>query len=506
MCERYSSIMTKREMKDAGWRDMPLRLPVLFAGALVAATLFLGARGLYETTEGRYAECAREMAQTGSWLEPLLNGHPHWTKPPLTYWAIGIPCAVLGPKTWAARLYLIPCFLMTVTAVWWLAFRLWGDRPSARMAAMVYSSSVLPMIASQAVSADYMLTAALAVAQACFWEGVRKRSGPAIHLFWLAMGVAFLVKGPPALLVVPAALVVWLRLPRQERRRVPLLAPTALAAFLCVGVSWYAWEAWRHPGLLGYWLKDEVVNRSLSDKYFRNPYFYYNFTIYLPVLLIGSLPWSGWLAFRWRVLWERVRVSNGVRNLWAGLSIEAHWLIWAAAFPMAVFMLSRSKMPLYVLPLFVPIAVAMGRLLWAVYGREAWFRKWALATVCTVFAVFVAGKAVAGVLPQDKDMRQLYRTLTESYGVRDPARLAIAGKKTLNGLSFYYGSVVRTVPLDELPGWVDAGGKRFLLCDNRKAVEAKRVLAGRVIEEQVLSRHRRLLLIAGPAAMIGAER
>lgn len=61
--------------------SLSLRLPVLLACASAAAAAFHGARGLYETTEGRYAECAREMAQAGTWLEPVLNGHPHWTKP-----------------------------------------------------------------------------------------------------------------------------------------------------------------------------------------------------------------------------------------------------------------------------------------------------------------------------------------------------------------------------------------------------------------------------------------
>ena len=484
---------------DLPRHEVALRLPVLIALALAAVALFHGSRGLYESTEGRYAECAREMAQTGTWLEPVLDGQPHWTKPPLTYLAIRLPYMALGPTTWAARLYLIPCFLVSISAVWWLAFRLWGDRPTARMSAMVYASSVMPMLASQAVSTDYLLTAALAVAQAAFWEGVRKRSSLGVHLFWLSMGVAFLIKGPPALLVLPAALVVWLGLPRQDRLRVPLFAPTALALFLIVGLGWYAWESWRHPGLLGYWLKDEVVERSLSEKFRRNPHFYSNFTIYLPVLLLGSLPWGGWLAFRWRALWERVRVSGGGRKLWTGRSAEARWLALTVGVPLAVFCLSRSKLPLYVLPLFVPGAVAMGRLLLTAYGQEVWFRKSARATLYAAFFVFVAGKAAMSLLPQEKDMSQLRHSLTAQYGVRDPARLAVVGDKALNGLSYYYDSILKNVSLDEVAGWADAGGERFLLCDNRKAVEAKKILNGWAIEEQVLSPHRRLLRIVVPS-------
>lgn len=486
--------------------EVPLHLPALLVITLLALSFFHGTRGLYETTEGRYAECAREMAQAGTWLEPMLNGQPHWTKPPLTYLAIRVPYAVLGPSTWAARFYLIPCFLVTVASVWWLAFRLWGDRPTARMSALVFATTLMPLMSSQSVSTDCLLTAALAVAQACFWDGVRKQSRLAIHLFWLLMGVAFLIKGPPSLLVIPALAIVWLRLPQLERRQVPLFAPTALALFLTVGLGWYAWEASQHPGLMKYWLKDEVVDRSFSDKFLRNPSFYCNFTIYLPVLLFGSLPWGGWLIFRWRRVWERVRVPGGVRNLWAGLPAETHWLVWTVAVPLCVFAASRSKLPLYILPLFVPMAVAMGRLVLSVYGREAWFGRWTLVTVGVTFAFFVAVKAIVGFLPQKKDMGQLYRTLTEQHGVRDPAWLAIAGDKALNGLSYYYDNDLKVIPLDQVLGWADAGGERYLLCSYRLVVDMRRLLGGRAIEEHELSPWFYMFQIRSPTAHSALKR
>lgn len=84
MYEKNNRVLEKKPPPHTGF----IRLPILLAGALIAALIFHGTRGLYETTEGRYAECAREMAQSGSWLEPTLNNAPHWTKPPVTYWAI----------------------------------------------------------------------------------------------------------------------------------------------------------------------------------------------------------------------------------------------------------------------------------------------------------------------------------------------------------------------------------------------------------------------------------
>jgi len=438
------------------------------------------------------------MAQTGAWLEPVLNGSPHWTKPPLTYLAIRIPYAFLGASTWAARVYLLPCHLAATFAVWWLALRVWRNRESARLCAMVYATSVIPMVASQTTSTDYPLTAALALAQACLWELFRARSAWAVYLLWFFMGIAFVTKGPPALLVLPALIMVWLRLQRAERRSTPLFAPVALILFLAVGFGWYAWEAWSHPGLLSYWLKDEVVNRSLSDKYNRHPGFIQNFVIYLPILLFGMLPWSLWLVIRWRAVWTRVRVPGGVGRVLTGLSDEALWLVWATVFPLGVFMLSRSKLPLYLLPLFVPFAVATGRLLQVAYGHDPRFRKGVMATACVACGLFIIGKAGMELVPSDRDMLQLYRSLTERGGVRDPSHLAVAGNKHLNGLSYYFDYQLALVPYDKLGEWAALGGERFILCSGKRQEGISQGLIGRAVEERVLSKRWQLLRI--PAA------
>ena len=40
-----------------------------------------------DTTEPRYAEIARIMAETGDWITPWFDyGVPFWGKPPLSFW------------------------------------------------------------------------------------------------------------------------------------------------------------------------------------------------------------------------------------------------------------------------------------------------------------------------------------------------------------------------------------------------------------------------------------
>ncbi len=41
-----------------------------------------------DTTEPRYAEMARIMAETGDWITPWFDiGVPFWGKPPLSFWS-----------------------------------------------------------------------------------------------------------------------------------------------------------------------------------------------------------------------------------------------------------------------------------------------------------------------------------------------------------------------------------------------------------------------------------
>ena len=483
-----------RKFNTSSVSAIPLRLPILLVFAFVAATALQGTRGLCKTTEGRYAECAREMAQAGTWLEPVLNGQPHWTKPPLTYIAMIAPFKVFGPTTWAARLYLIPCYLITIVGVWWLALRLWKSREYADISALVYATSAFPMIASHVISTDCLLTAALALTQAAFWEALRKRSRWAIHLIWFFLGIAFMIKGPPALLVVPAMIAVWARLPREIRRQVPLFSFSAILLFFVVGFGWYAFEAIQHPGLANYWLHDEVVARSFTKGSHRNPEFYKNFELYLPPFLFGTFPWSAWLIYRWRTVRDLILLTGTKKRNWKKLSDETFWLLWAVILPVLVFTFSRSKLPFYILPLFVPFAVAAGRILFEIDGRKPWFGKYVLRAMCIMFLFFIFGKAVAGVVLQEKDMARLHRQLTEDFGVVNPKNVAVFGHSHPNGLSFYYNDSLRLLStVEELDAWMKSKGSQFLLCHNpREEVELDEYFLDLPIKKQTLNKEWRL--------------
>ncbi len=429
----------------------PLARTLVYAG--VAACLFLGSRGLYQTTEGRYAECARQTFESGHWLDPVLNGHPHWTKPPLTYLAIMVPMHVAGVNTWSARAYLVPCLLLAIYGVWLLGRYLGDDPRLGDLSALVFATSIFPLATSTVISTDYPLTTLLILAQAFFWRAIRTASRSSIFLVWALLGLAFMTKGPPSLLVLPAMVVTWCLLPRERRKAVPLFNPAALLLYFVIAATWYVWEVMRHPGLLHYWIHDEVVNRSATDQFGRNPQFYMNFAIYLPVLFFGCWPWGGWLMFLKRKAWFAWltgcfgRSAPGRAPLtWVALtthvrqwSLETCWAVLAFGLPLAVFCLSRSKLPLYVLPLFGPLAVFIAAGLLRVFEREP-ARLWKTATVLALvcWTLSIAGKGAAPLFPGDRDMKVLHTAIMKQVKGADADQVAVYGVKTLNGLEFYF--------------------------------------------------------------------
>src|SRR6476660_9658127 len=123
-----------------------MRLPVarwvLVLLALVAFAVALDnmSRRLANPDEGRYSEISREMAASGDWVTPRLDGIKYFEKPPLQYWATAAAYEALGPNEAASRLYTWAAGFFTLVILGFAAFRLAGPQVAA--------ASVLALVAS----------------------------------------------------------------------------------------------------------------------------------------------------------------------------------------------------------------------------------------------------------------------------------------------------------------------------------------------------------------------
>src|SRR5205807_2679554 len=140
------------------------------AGLTLFTFLFLlGSRSLNEPDEGRYAEIAREMIETGDWLVPHFWYVPHFDKPPMTYWLVGASMEVFGQNEWAVRLPLALAGLSGVIAAWFLAKSL-GGRRVAVWSVLILQSTLLYFAMSRMLTTDTFLTQFNAWAMYFLWR------------------------------------------------------------------------------------------------------------------------------------------------------------------------------------------------------------------------------------------------------------------------------------------------------------------------------------------------
>jgi len=405
-----------------------VRVLMLAVVVLAYALAFQGTRGLFTTDEGRYSAVALNMLDSGDFLTPKLSDDvAHFSKPPLTYWAIAASVAVFGANEWAIRLPNALAFALTV----WLCFAIGRrlDPARAGWAALIYASMALPYLGAHWLSTDTLLTlfetlAALGFIAALLDDGRPLRQA---LLLWVALGLAFLTKGPPALLGIAALTIAALSCPPLRPRIGRLGARWGWLLWLAIAAPWFVVLIVQQPDLLDYFLKDEVAARVLSDKHGRSPGVIGLLTVYLPTLLLGSLPWG-------------VRAIGALRRPWPGLASLRNdpglWLplLWLLL-PLLVFFLAQSRMPLYLLPLWVPLALLIARTLPA--GPPTLTRAgWLLLGLW--LALLIALRGFAAQAPMHTNDRELAR-IVRAQGA-DAAELVFVEDSPRFGLRLYLGA------------------------------------------------------------------
>jgi 4-amino-4-deoxy-L-arabinose transferase-like glycosyltransferase len=323
------------------------------AAFLVAGVLFfarLGDLPLIDPDEGRNAEVAREMAESGAWVVPTYNGIPYLDKPAFYFRAVALSFNAFGRTETTARLPSALSAAALAGMMFLFCRRAYGERAAA-LAVIVLATTPLVIGFARLVIFDMPLT--LFVCGAIL-AGYLAEDGPLpARRRWLLLGaassaIATLIKGPVGFLVPGAVLAVLHLVERRPRAIGRMLGLPNLLLFLALVLPWFAALVYQHPEFVHYGLVEETLRRYLSTSFRRTEPVYY----YGPVLLLVFYPWSVLLpeavvaAWRNRARWTR---SDRFLVVWAVVVI-------------VFFSSSQSKRPGYILPGIVALAVLVGRL------------------------------------------------------------------------------------------------------------------------------------------------
>jgi 4-amino-4-deoxy-L-arabinose transferase-like glycosyltransferase len=298
--------------------------PEILAGAALGAVIFfafyhgLGAYGLLNNNEGLYAEIAREMLQARAWVIPTLDHVPYIEKPPLLYWLVAASDALFGVTETAARL--VPATAAALLCLGLVGFgRRIGRPQTGWLAAFVLASSFGFALLARAVMFDMLLTALLALALLRFYCWYQDGRPHDLRLAYLFLGLAVMAKGFVALALAALTVTAFFLLASGDRRRLRALVDVpGILLFLGVTVPWHLAAALADPGFAWFYFINEHVMRFLGRRmphdYHAGPFYYY-----VPLVLAGTLPWSGWLL-------------AGLRRVTTRDPFEKFLLVWFAAF------------------------------------------------------------------------------------------------------------------------------------------------------------------------------
>jgi 4-amino-4-deoxy-L-arabinose transferase-like glycosyltransferase len=332
----------------------------LLALSLFSFFFLLGSRALNEPDEGRYAEIAREMVQTGDWLVPQLWYLPHLDKPPMTYWLVATSMKIFGQNEWAVRLPVALAGISGIFATYLLGCSL-GGRRVGFWSALILQTSLLYFVLARFLTTDVFLTAFNVWAIYFFWRswrelnsefGIRNSEFFKWHLAgWAAIALGFLTKGPIALaipIVSFAALLIFRRKEISDKKILFAGLLAGFALFLILTAPWFLAVFRRVPDSAHFMILGQAAGHLLGTTIKnRHGSFFYFFGI----LAVGLLPWTILLGWLWR------------KNHWLNLDSKSKdgWLllnVWAI-FTFALFSFSQSKLPPYILPIFPALAILL---------------------------------------------------------------------------------------------------------------------------------------------------
>jgi 4-amino-4-deoxy-L-arabinose transferase-like glycosyltransferase len=341
----------------------------------------LGHFGLLNGNEVLYAEIAREMLDTGDFIVPHLNGVPYLEKPPLLYWAISLAMQLFGPTEVAARFPSALSALGLFGVVIWFGRRL-GHLAVGLRAVYVLGTSIGFVLMARTAMPDGMFAALLLAALLAIHVSTQTGSASTRRMAFVALAMAFLTKGPLALVLFLLILLVFWLLASPEGRapiRSSVTDPLAWLLFLLVTAQWFIAVSVRLPEFLPHYFYDEHILRFLGR---REPHDYYEGTplYYLPRIVLFFFPWLG-LVILGAIL-KRRRVNSDTTGM-------ARFLWICCLVPLAFFSASGAKANYYIIVCIPPLAILAAHYYeeGAILARRTWI---ALAFSLTIFAVIAA--------------------------------------------------------------------------------------------------------------------
>ena len=399
--------------------DLTTPLVLLTVGLLLYLP-WLGSYGPLDPTDSFFIESGRELFETNQYLLPLQNYKPWLDKPILYFWSVAGTYHLLGVNPFAGRLVsaLSGVFLGLATYFFSLPYI---SRKQSIVAGLIFMAFPLASAIGHVSLTDMPLAALMATALFALFHFEKSRRLSACLIAYLALALAFLCKGPIAVIIVGAIYGLYLLLTTKLSGLLQkILAARPLLGLAIIAIVNIPWYTMATIGTNGAFFQDFFITqnfgRMVGTVNHQQPFWFY-----IPVVLGGLFPWSLLLilmaiaplgAFAKNLAKKSVRLEQIEQNKKLienreHLSHRTAYLffmaIWAV-FVLVLFSAIKTKLPTYILPALPPIAVLIAAAMAKLEGESREQNKKsskiliasALLIIATTIGAFCAGSSAHG--------------------------------------------------------------------------------------------------------------
>jgi 4-amino-4-deoxy-L-arabinose transferase len=328
----------------------PWALPLLLGVFLLAYLLPLGSHGLWIPDETRYAQISQDMLLSGNWISPHFMSLRYFEKPAAGYWMIAASQALFGQNLFGVRFASALCTGLSVLLCFLIARRMWNDPRKSFACALLYMSLTVIAGAAGYANLDPQFSFWVNLSLVALWFALDSVSrGPRL-IGWAGLGFAcgmgFLTKGFLAWLLPVLIALPWM-LWQKRWRELLVYGPLAIVVAIVVSLPWALAVHAQEPDYWRFFFWHEHIRRFAGDDAQHDAPWWF----YLPLLVAFSLPWVALLPPALRQAWQTRRQSN--------IAFLLLWLL----MPLLFFSLSKGKLPSYILPCLLPLALLLGHTL-----------------------------------------------------------------------------------------------------------------------------------------------
>lgn len=276
------------------------------------------------------------MLARHDWVTPTLGGIPWLEKPPLYYWQAMVAYRLFGVSDWAARLPSSFDAFLLVLAVYWFLRRF---RPGLELdAALIVATTAGIAGFARAASMDMPLAASFSIAMLAWYSWFESGDKKYLAASCGFLALAALAKGPMAPFLAAAMISIFAALQRSVKIALKSLWIPGILLWCAITLPWYVVVQLRNPQFFHEFIVEHNLARFGTNLYHHPEPFWY----YVPVTLLGWVPWSIVAVV------GLVAAMRQLRNP-AGDTLRSFLLIWVGVM-VIFFSISQSKLPGYVLP------------------------------------------------------------------------------------------------------------------------------------------------------------